>query len=576
MDGRGGRSVAMEAYGDWGSRVKGSGLRGPIAFMAENPVAANLLMGFLFVAGLVSVMGLPQEFLPEASLNRIQVTVPYPGAAPEEVEESIVRKIEEQIQSIEGLKRTESTAAEGLGSVIGEFKQGTDMSAALGEVKAQVDRILTFPANAERPEVREVTSRQSVLRLVVYGAAPERVLKELAYQIEDGISALPEVSHVETGGVRDYEISIEVPLEQLRALGLTVEDVAHIVRQGSLELSAGKISTGDEEIRLRTIGQNYGQFDFEEIVVLTRPDGTSVRLGDIAQVRDGFSDSDVLTRFNGQPAVRIIVYRASGEDVLAIGRAVGDLVESEVVPALPEGIAVQVWQDDSVDLRDRVDLLIENGLMGLLLVFLALGLFLRIKLAMWVAVGLGVSFMGAFFVMQLMGISISMFSLMAMILALGIVVDDAIVVGENVHAEREGGADGLTAAVRGTKSISIPVVFSVLTTIAAFSVLLTVPGPVGRIGISIPIVVIVVLLLSLVESFLVLPNHLARLSEPRVPRSIVGVWVQRSQKAVDTMLRRIAEGPLDKSLRFALDRLSRRHGAYGSVRGRCCGRSDSV
>ena len=525
--------------------------RGPIAFMAANPVAANLLMGFLLVAGLVSAIDLPQEFLPEASLDRIQVIVPYPGAVPQEVEESIVRKIEEQIQSVEGLKRTESAAAEGLGSVVGEFRQGTDMSRALGDVKAQVDRILTFPAGAERPEVREVTSRQSVFRLVVYGAASERALKELAYEIEDGILALPEVSYAETGGVSDYEISIEVPLDRLRALGLTVEDVARAVRQGSLELSAGKISTGEEEIRVRTIGQNYEQFDFEEIIVLTRTDGTSVRLGEIADVRDTFSDSDLLTRFNGQPAARINVYRTSGEDVLEIGRAVRDFVESEVVPTLPEGVAVHVWQDDSVDLKGRVNLLLENGFLGLGLVFLALALFLRVKLAMWVAVGLGVSFAGAFLIMELMGLSISMFSLMAMILALGIVVDDAIVVGENVHAERERGRGALTAAIVGTQRIAMPVVFSVLTTIAAFSVLLTVPGPVGKIGLSIPIVVIAVLVLSLVESLLVLPNHLAHLATADKPKTSVGAWFQRRQQAVDGLLRRIVDGPLDRSLRFA-------------------------
>ncbi len=519
--------------------------------MAANPIAANLLMGFLLFVGLISAAGLPQEFLPEASLDRIQVLVPYPGAAPEEVEESIVRKIEEQLQSVEGLKRTESSAAEGLGSVIVEFRQGTDLSRALGDVKAQVDRILTFPADAERPEVREVTSRQNIFRLVVYGAASERTIKELAYGIEDGILALPEVSYAQISGIRNYEISIEVPLERLRALGLTLDDVALAVRQGSLELSAGKISTGEEEIRVRTLGQNYGQFDFEDIIILTRADGTSVRLGQIATVRDAFADSDLLARFNGQPAARIDVFRTSGEDVLDIAQAVRGYIDSEVVPSLPEGVAVQIWKDDSIDLRGRVSLLLENAFVGLLLVFLALALFLQIRLAMWVALGLAVSFAGTFIVMQVMGISISMFSLMALVLALGIVVDDAIVVGENIYAERERGTRGLEAAVRGTRRIAGPVIFSVLTTVTAFSVLLTVPGPIGKIGLSIPIVVIAVLMLSLVESLLVLPNHLAHLPAPREPTSRAGLAVSRAQRAVDALLRRIVEGPLDRALRFA-------------------------
>ena len=520
--------------------------------MAANPIAANLLMGFLLLVGIISATGLPQEFLPEASLDRIQVVVPYPGAAPQEVEESIVRKVEEQVQSIEGLKRVESSAAEGLGSVIAEFRQGTDMSRALGEVKAQVDRILTFPAGAERPEVREVTSRQSIFRLVVHGAVSQRTVKELAYRIEDGILALPEVSYAEISGVRDYEISIEVPLERLRALGLTLEEVALAVREGSLDLSAGKISTGEEEIRVRTLGQNYGQFDFEDIVILTRADGTSVRLGQIANVRDGFADSDLLVRFNGQPAARIDIFRTSGEDVIEIARAVRGYLDSEVVPSLPEGVAVRIWRDDSVDLRGRVDLLIENALLGLLLVFVALALFLQIRLAMWVALGLAVSFAGTFLVMQVMGISISMFSLMAMVLALGIVVDDAIVVGENIYAERERGSEGLEAAISGTRRIAGPVIFSVLTTVTAFSVLLTVPGPIGKIGLSIPIVVIAVLMLSLVESLLVLPHHLAHLPAPREPGSGPGRALRRAQGAVDSLLRQVTDGPLDRALRFAV------------------------
>ena len=545
----------MSGHGQAGPRsgepAGSSSFRGPIAFMAANPIAANLLMGFLLFVGLISAAGLPQEFLPEASLDRIQVLVPYPGAAPEEVEESIVRKIEEQLQSVEGLKRTESSAAEGLGSVIVEFRQGTDLSRALGDVKAQVDRILTFPADAERPEVREVTSRQNIFRLVVYGAASERTIKELAYGIEDGILALPEVSYAQISGIRNYEISIEVPLERLRGLGLTLDDVALAVRQGSLELSAGKISTGEEEIRVRTLGQNYGQFDFEDIIILTRADGTSVRLGQIATVRDAFADSDLLARFNGQPAARIDVFRTSGEDVLDIAEAVRGYIDSEVVPSLPEGVAVQIWKDDSIDLKGRVSLLLENAFVGLLLVFLALALFLQIRLAMWVALGLAVSFAGTFIVMQIMGISISMFSLMALVLALGIVVDDAIVVGENIYAERERGTEGLEAAVRGTRRIAGPVIFSVLTTVTAFSVLLSVPGPIGKIGLSIPIVVIAVLMLSLVESLLVLPNHLAHLPAPREPTSRAGLAVRRAQRAVDALLRRIVEGPLDRALRFA-------------------------
>ncbi len=392
------------------------------------------------------------------------------------MEESIVRRIEEQIRAVEGLRRIESTASEGLAAVTAEFKAGTDIGRALNEVKAEVDRIPTFPAAAERPEVREITSRQSVLRLLVYGDVPERTLKELAYGIEEGLSSLPEVSLAETSGARPYEISIELPLRRLRALGLTLDDVAFAVRQSSLELSAGKVSTGGEEILVRTLGQNYDQADFEDIIVLTRSDGTSVRLGDIAAVRDGFADTDLDVRYNGQRAVRVDVYRTSGEQVLDIVVAIKNYLAAEVVPSLPEGVSVELWKDDSEQVSGRLGLMIKNAMLGLLLVFGALALFLEIRLAMWVAVGLAVSFLGTFLVMGFLNISINMFSMMALVLALGIVVDDAIVVGESVFAERERGARGLEAAIRGTRRVSGPVIFSVLTTITAFAALLNAPG----------------------------------------------------------------------------------------------------
>ncbi len=528
--------------------------RGPIAYMAKNSVAANLLMLFLIVAGLVAARNLIQEVLPDFSLDRVQILVPYPGAVPEEVEESIVRKIEERIRAVDGLKRVEATASEGLASVIAEFKSNTDINRALNDIKAEVDRIPTFPAGAERPEVREVTSRQSVIRLLVYGEAPEHTLKELAYDIEEGISSLPEVSLAETSGARQYEISIEVPLHRLRALGLTLDDVALAVRQGSLELSAGKISTDEEEILVRTLGQNYEQADFEDIIVLTRPDGTSVRVGDIATVRDGFADTDLIVRYNGQRAVRVDVYRTSDEQVLDIAEAVRNYLSAEVEPTLPAGVSVEIWKDDSEEVGGRLGLMIENALLGMLLVFLVLALFLEIGLAVWVAVGVGVSFMGTFLVMGFLGVSINMFSLMALVLALGIVVDDAIVVGESVFAERERGIRGFAAAISGTKRVSVPVIFSVLTTVTAFAALLSVPGPQGQLGRAIPIVVITVLLLSLIESLLVLPNHLAHLSSSR---ERVGNWLSRRirgvQKAVDALLKRIVEGPLDRGLRLAVD-----------------------
>ena len=525
--------------------------------MARNSVAANVLMLVLVLAGLFAARNLVQEVLPELSLDQVQVLVLYPGATPAEIEESVVRSIEEQIRGVEGLDRTEATASEGFGSVIARFKSGTDISRALNEVKAEVDRIITFPAEAERPQVREITSRQNVIRLLVHGNVPEATLKELAYDIEEGISALPEVSLAEVSGARPYEVSIEVPVRRLRALGLTLDDVAAAVRQGSMELSAGNLSTDTEEVLVRTLGRNYDQADFEDIIVLTRPDGTSLRLREIATVRDGFADTDLSVRYNGQRAVGIDVYRSSDEKVLEIAAAVRDYLDAEVLPALPPGVDVDIWKDDSVEVSGRLGLMIENALLGLALVLVTLALFLELRLALWVAVGLAVSFIGTFLFMELLGVSVNMFSLMALVLALGIVVDDAIVVGESVFAARERGAHGTDAAIDGTLRVSAPVLFSVLTTATAFAALLTAPGPQGQLARAIPVVVITVLLISLVESLLVLPNHLAHLPPPDAPqRGRLSRRLKRVRENVDLALKRAVDGPLDRGLRLAVDKPS--------------------
>ena len=328
--------------------------RGPIAYMARNGVAANLLMLFILLGGLFALRGLVQEVFPEISMDRVSISVAYPGATPDEIEESIILKIEERIEGVDGLKQIRSTAAEGRGSVVAELNPGEDVARALDDIKARIDRIQTFPAGAERPEVTEVTNRQSVIRLVVFGDVSERTLKEIAYRTEDALSALPEVSYVETTGVREYEISIEVPLRRLRALGLTLGDIANAVRGGSLDLSAGSIDTREEEVRIRTTGQNYTQQDFEEIIVLSRPDGTVVRLGDIAQVRDGFRDVDLIGRYRGQRAAYVEVFRTADEKVLQIVDAVERHLDEEVIPSLPAGVGLEIWNNDAVILQSRL------------------------------------------------------------------------------------------------------------------------------------------------------------------------------------------------------------------------------
>ncbi|NNK61600.1 MAG: efflux RND transporter permease subunit, partial [Gemmatimonadetes bacterium] len=505
--------------------------------MARNRVAANLLMVFLVAAGLFSVRGIVQEVFPEFSLDQVTVSVLYPGATPEEVEESILRKIEEQVESVEGVDEIRATAAEGLATVSIELELGTDVSQALDDIKAEVDQITTFPVSAERPEVRELTNRQSVMRLAIHGDISERTAKEVAYRVEDALSALPEVSFVQTSGIRQYEISIEIAEERLRAYGLTLSDVAQRVRSGSLDLSAGSIETRDEEVRVRTLGQNYTQQDFESVVVISRPDGTVVRLGDIATVRDDFEDVDLITRYNGRRAALVEVYRTSDEKVLEIVDAVQAHLDAEVIPSLPAGVSLDVWANEAEILQGRLSLLIRNAILGLALVLIALTLFLELRLAFWTAVGIGISFVGTLAVMFLLGVSINVLSLFGFILAIGIVVDDAIMVGENIYAEREKGVEPEEAAVRGARRITGPVIFAVLTTCVAFSPLLAVPGTFGKILNAIPIIVIAVLVLSLIESLLILPHHLSHLPPPHhSAKSRAGKALERVQNAVDARL----------------------------------------
>ena len=523
--------------------------------MASNGVASNLLMFGILAAGLVSLTGLEQEGWPTVPFNQFEISVPFPGATPEEVEEAIVVKIEDQVRGLADVKTVRSIAAPGMASVRVEVKSGTDMGAKKDEIESAVGRIQTFPGGSERPRIREMTNAQSMIRLILYGDVPERSLKELAYRIEDDLAALQSVSQVETSGVRNYEISIEVPLERLRALGLTLTDIASTIRRGSLDLSAGSIDTEHSQVRIRTLGQSYDQQDFEDIVILGRDDGTVVRLGEIAEVRDGFEDSGLVVRHQGHPAVFVEVSRADGERVMDVARAVRDHVANEVTPSLPDGVGITIWNDDSSAFVERGLLLLKNGALGLLLVLIALGLFLQIRLAFWVAVGLGVSGIGALAAMLVFDIPLHAVSLFSFVLAIGIVVDDAIVVSEHIHLERKRGTPGVVAAIRGARRIKVPLIFAVLTTIVAFLPLFFVPAGFGEVWKALPIIVIAMLLFSLAESLLVLPNHLSHhLHGPDwAPTTGVERFVARIQNRVDSLLNRFVQGPLDRGIQLATD-----------------------
>jgi len=525
--------------------------KGVIAFMARNGVASNLLMIAMVIAGIVAFGRIVQEVFPESSLDTVQVSVDYPGATPAEIEQSIVQRVEEAVEAIEGVDKITATAREGKGTVNVQLEEGTDIATALDEVKSEVDQIQTFPAEADEPDIREVTTRSVVLRIALFGDVSERSLKETAFALEDEIAAMSEVSYVETSAVRDYQIYIDVPQESLRALDLSLPDVSRIVAQSSLDSSAGSLDTPNEEVRLRTVGQNYEQADFEDIIVVSSGNGDLLRLGDIATIDDGFEDNDLIARFNDKPVAFVDVYRTSDERVLDVAAAVKEKLASSYVP--PPGIEFAVWNDQSQILADRYELLLRNAGFGLILVLIALTLFLDLRLAFWSAVGIGATFIGAVFVLDAIGSSINMFSLFGFILALGLVVDDAVVVGENIYAEREGGRSGVGAAIAGAQRVRTPVIFAVLTSMVSVLPVLSTGGVIGKIIADVPLVVVSVLALSLVEALLVLPHHLSSLpAAGEVASNQITRFFERVQGAVDVRFKAFVEGPLDRALTFSV------------------------
>lgn len=530
------------------------GTGGPIGYMVRNGVAANLLMALIAAMGILALTGIRQEAFPVLPLDAVEVLVAYPGAAPEDVEESIVLPIEEAVGGLDPVRDVTSIAAQGAASIIVKLKAGTDAGNAAGEIETAIDGIRGLPARAERPDVRKMTSRQSVIRLILYGDVSERALKELAYRAEAEIERLPAVSSAETSGVRPYEILIEPPLDRLRAHGLTVEDVAAAVRRDSLDLAAGSIDTRDSAVRVRTVGRNAGGQEFEEIVLLAAADGTMVRVGDVARVEDGFRDVDVRARHNGLPAAFVEVHRSGDEQVLYIAAAVHSYVEERLAPSLPPGAAVAVWNDEAEIYEDRFRILRENGLLGLLLVLLVLALFLEIRTAAWTALGIVVSFAGALAAAWLLDVSINTNSLLGFILVAGMLVDDAVVVAEHIHAERSGGLPSMEAAIEGARRIARPLVFTVLTTVVVFVPLLVAPGVVGALMSNLAIVLIAALLVSLVDSLFVLPGHLAGIPASGGTGNPAARALGAVRRGTERSLARFVEGPLDRALRLATER----------------------
>ncbi|MDA3970134.1 MAG: efflux RND transporter permease subunit [Desulfobulbaceae bacterium] len=495
-------------------------MKAAIRWMAENHVAANLLMLFFIVGGLVVSLQIKQEVFPDIALDYIEIQVAYPGAGPEEVEEGIILQIEENITGIEGIKEVRSTASEGVASVIVELYPGEDQDVILQEIKSEVDRIVTFPGEAEKPVVSKIIRRREVLTLAVYGDVSERSLREIGDDVRDELLTLPNITQAELGGIRPYEISIEIDEDSLQRYNLTLAQVALRIRQASLDLPGGTIKTRSGEILVRTKERKYSGAEYARISILTEPDGREVTVADLGVVHDSFAETDETSYFDGKPAVMIEIYRIGNQTPKDISQTVYQYV-AEKSGNLPGTVSLAVWKDRSEALQSRMSLLTVNGVLGLCLVLVVLGLFLEFRLAMWVMMGIPISFLGAFLFMPATSVSLNMISLFAFIMALGVVVDDAIVVGENIHSHRRMGKSPLNAAVDGTYEVAVPVVFAILTSITAFIPLLYVTGHIGKFVDTIPRVVILILVVSLVECLFVLPAHLGHQKYRRPPTFIV-------------------------------------------------------
>ena len=526
----------------------------------KNNVSVNLIMIFIIMAGIFTVMKMRREIMPQFSLDMILVSVIYPGSSPEEVEEGICIKIEEQIQSIEGIKTLRSTAREGNGEVIAELETGADAQKILDEVKAEVDRIDTFPEEAEEPFVMEVINQNPTISVAIYGDVTEKRMRQIAESIRDDLldaklaqrqspdgwkdiiaSFLkrfrfkqPEsITQIDLVGVRDYEIAVEVSEEDLRRYGLSFDQVVSAVRTGSIDLPGGKIKTDQGEILIRAKGQLYTGREFEKIPLITLEDGTVVRLGQVAKVIDGFEDLDIRTRFNGKPAVIVQVSRTSDQDIIELANITRGYAEN-LKRSHSEDLEFAIWGDISTMVESRIDLMLRNGIQGILLVFIALALFLNLRLAFWVALGIPISFMAAFIVLNGFDQTINMISLFAFIMTLGILVDDAIIVGENVYTHYSRGKTPAAAVVDGLKEVGGPVVMAVSTTVVAFSPLLFISGIMGKFIAVMPMAVIIILIVSLGEALIILPSHLNHaLTQSEKKHRKFTSWHERLRKRLE-------------------------------------------
>ncbi|MEM1188518.1 MAG: efflux RND transporter permease subunit [Pseudomonadota bacterium] len=526
-------------------------MSGAIAWMAQNPVAANLLLLIVALAGLAAISTLDKEVFPTFPSETFTVTVPYLGSSPEEVERGIILRVEEAIRDIIGIKEIRSEAREGVGIVTVQMEPGSDLTKAVNLAKVRVDGIDAFPEEAEKPIVEEVESVTRAISVSLFGDIEGRKLKELSEQVREEILALGNISEVELYGERDYEISIELSDEKLRRYGLSFDDVVRAVQLSSRDLPGGQMRTDGGAITLRSTSQAYKGNEFEQLTLISRADGTRIRVGDVATVRDGFEEQPVLSTVNGKPALTFNIERVGDQNVLEITSLVRDYVEQKQ-QQLPEGVSITTWNDASRVLRGRIDLMLRNAAQGAVLVVIALAVFLDLSLAFWVVLGLPFAVLGCLAMLEIFSfpVSINILSVFGFILVLGLLVDDAIVTAESAYARLERDRDGVRSVVGGVKRVTTATVFGALTTAVAFGPSLFLTEGFARVLTQLGYVVILCVIFSLIETKLVLPAHLRHIKVPREGDELS--WIRRAQQRVANGLMAFARGPYRRTLNLAV------------------------
>ncbi|RLA25625.1 MAG: AcrB/AcrD/AcrF family protein, partial [Gammaproteobacteria bacterium] len=529
-----------------------------ISWFARNTVAANLLMASIVLGGLFAINnGVRLEVFPPFELDTVSVSVPLRGATPEDVELGVAVRIEEAIQDLEGIDRIISRSVEGSTRVQIEIDSDYDPRELLDDIKSRIDAINTFPADTEKPIISLSVRRFEVISVVIAGDYAEEEIRRFAEQVRDELLRIEGITQAELASVRRYEIAIEASQDRLREFNVTLADISQAIRNSSVDLSAGNIRTEGGDVLIRSKGQAYRRADFAEIVVKTNPDGSIVRISDIANVQDGFQEESVRTKFNGKNAAFVDVSRTGKQSAMETAEKVRNYIDSRQ-DSLPVGLELSYWDDDSQILTNRLGILARSAAQGGVLVILLLTLFLRPAIAFWVFLGIPISFLGAFILMNVFDISLNMMSAFGFIIVLGIVVDDAIVTGENVYRHMQTGDSGLSAAIHGTKEVAIPVTFGILTTIAAFMPLVFIEGRLGTWFSPVPMVVIPVLIFSLIESKLILPAHLAhvRLHKDKPVTKGFSAWQRRFADGFEEKILTIYQPALDFTLRHRYSTLA--------------------